>query len=74
MITAVLDASALLVYLRDEPGATPVDAVKAAELWQSRSPLSLADRFCLATATRLGTPAWTTDRSWGSSNSVRQLR
>lgn len=123
MIIAALDASAVLAWLQDEPGAdlvddlltqgaacstvnyaevaqkvyvrggnwgltsdllasyglqielaTPADAVRAAELWRETPHLSLADRFCLATARRLGVPAWTTDRAWGTSDSVKQLR
>lgn len=68
-VAKLLESSGLRVET-----ATPVDAVRAAELWRPGSPLSLADRFCLATATRLGVPAWTTDRSWGSSDTVKQLR
>lgn len=123
MTTAVLDASALLAFLLNEPGgdavgealesgaacstvnlsevaqklrvaggdwriadailegmglvvesATIVDAVKAADLWSEPPHLSLADRFCLATADRLGVPAWTADRAWGSSDTVKQIR
>lgn len=123
MIVAVLDASALLAHLQDEPGADIVedllnqgascstvnysevaqkvyarggnwtltadlmasyglrvepamsdDAVLAAKLWQDARRLSLADRFCLATARRLGVPAWTADRAWGSSDTVKQIR
>lgn len=123
MIVAVLDASALLAWLQDEPGAdivqdlldtgsacsavnyaevaqkvrtrggnwaltadlmasyrlqiepaTADDAVVAAALWKDDRQVSLADRFCLATAHRLGVPAWTTDRAWGSSDTVKQLR
>lgn len=59
--------------LRVEP-ATAADAVKAADLWQEAPHLSLADRFCLATAHRLSVPAWTTDRAWGSSDAVKQIR
>lgn len=67
--SAVLDGMGLVV---DSP--TAVDAVRAAELWQEAPHLSLADRFCLATAHRLGVPAWTADRAWGSGDSVVQLR
>lgn len=123
MIAAVLDASALLAFLNDEPGAaeveaalsagaacsavnysevaqkvrfaggswapvagllasyelevaamTEVDAVAAADLWQPGSPLSLADRVCLATAQRLGVPALTADRAWGDAHGVTQIR
>lgn len=123
MTTAVIDASALLAYLFDEPGAEVVqralldgaacsavnysevaqkvsaaaldwgtvravldamtlqvaeatsdDAVAAADLWHPGSTLSLADRFCLVTAARLGVPALTADRAWGESDAVRQIR
>lgn len=123
MITAILDASAVLAFLNDEPGtaeveaaltagaacsavnysevahkvrraggnwaavagllasyglevadASAVDALAAAELWQLGTPLSLADRFCLATAARLGVPAWTADRVWGEDAGIRQIR
>ncbi|MGC3993496.1 MAG: type II toxin-antitoxin system VapC family toxin [Propionicimonas sp.] len=123
MIIAVLDASALLAWLQDEPGADvvndllekgaacsavnyaevaqkvlarggnwvlsadlmasydlqlepaiPDDAVVAAVLWKQGDQLSLADRFCLATAQRLGVPAWTTDRAWGEGEGIRQVR
>lgn len=123
MIAAVLDASALLVFLNDEPGAveveealsagaacsavnysevaqkvryaggswapvagllasygmevapmTEVDAVAAADLWYPGSPLSSADRACLATAQRLGVPALTADRAWGDPDGIRQIR
>ena len=36
--------------------------------------LSLADRFCLATASRLGVLALTADRAWGDSEGIRQIR
>lgn len=66
---AVLDSMDLVVE-----AATTVDAVQAAELWQEAPHLSLADRFCLATAHRLGVPAWTADRAWGSGDTVKQIR
>ncbi|MFZ1411559.1 MAG: type II toxin-antitoxin system VapC family toxin [Micropruina sp.] len=65
----VLDAMGL-----DVLDATATDAVAAAELWKSGSSLSLADRFCLATAKRLAVPVLTADRAWGESESVRQIR
>ena len=40
------------------------DAVLAAQLWERGSSLSLADRFCLAVANRLGARAVTAERSW----------
>ncbi len=111
---AVLDASALLAFLHDEPGAEKVEAelasavissvnwaetvqrliargvdvgglrddlqeygltilsfsVEEAELagalWARTRDrgLSLGDRACLATAARLGLPAYTADRAW----------
>lgn len=66
---AILDGMGLAI----EP-ATAVDAVKAAELWQEAPNLSLAGRFCLATAHRLGVPAWTADRAWGEGEGVTQIR
>ena len=123
MTVAVLDASALLAFLSDEPGAaevevalsagatcsavnysevaqkvryaggswapvagllasyelviadmTEADALAAADLWRPGSPLSLADRFCLATAARLGVPALTADRAWGDTDGITQIR
>ncbi len=117
-MTVVLDASALLAYLNDEPGAERVetilptgaaisaatwaevlsktadvgleparlvsgladsgllggalriepllreDAERMAELRPLTRKLGLSDRACLALAIRLGSPAFTTDRSW----------
>ena len=123
MIHSLLDASALLAFLNDEPGADEVesaltagaacsavnysevaqkirhagadwanvagllssfdvevvpmtqqDAVAAADLWMPGTPLSLADRVCLATAARLGVPALTADRAWGEADGIRQIR
>lgn len=51
-----------------------VDAELAALRWRAGSGLSLADRICLATADRLGAVTWTADRTWGSSERVRQVR
>lgn len=115
-MTAVLDSSAVLAWLRDEPGATVVhpllpaavmsaanwsetwqkmhqhgadanratsrlrtlgvrveplteaDAVTAASLWtRTRAAgLSLADRCCLALATRLNLTTVTADTAWAS--------
>jgi PIN domain nuclease of toxin-antitoxin system len=113
-VTAVLDASAVLAWLQDEPGAdaaeahltegmigaanwsevlqkarqhgapaelvgrllssfglavadvTAHDGTEAASLWREGSPLSLADRLCLALGLRLGMPVITTDAAWES--------
>ena len=110
----VLDASAVLAYSQNEPGAPVVasilprslisslnwsevvqkalasgadadglrrdlealglevvpfaadDAELAARLWLRAPDLSLADRACLALALRVGLPAVTCDRAWGS--------
>lgn len=45
---------------------TPEDAELAAEMWRytRHLGLSLGDRYCLATAKRLGAPAVTADRAW----------
>lgn len=40
------------------------DAAVAASLWRTGSPLSLADRLCLALGLRLGAPVATTDAVW----------
>lgn len=51
--------------IRTEP-AGPLDAITAAKLWRTTrtAGLSLADRFCLALATRLDGPAITADTAW----------
>ena len=123
MIHSLLDASAVLAFLNDEPGADEVeaaliagaacsavnysevaqkirhadvdwvpvagllssctlevvpmtqeDAVAAADLWSPGTPLSLADRVCLATADRLGVPVLTADMAWGDADGIRQIR
>ena len=40
------------------------DAVRAAAMWRIGSPLSLADRLCLALGLRLGAPVATGDTAW----------
>lgn len=68
-------ASALLAsYGVATLDATAQDAEHAATSWRRGSGLSLADRFCLALATRLGTVALTADTAWGASDRVRQIR
>lgn len=66
---AILEGMGLVVE-----SAIAGDAVKAAELWSEAPHLSLADRFCLATAHRLGVPAWTADRAWGEREGIVQIR
>ena len=111
-MATVVDASAVLAWLQDEPGSEDAEAFlvegvigaanwsevlhkarqhgiepgavarllasfgltvaevvrtdgeRAAELWEPRSPLSLADRLCLALALRLDLPVATTDAAW----------
>ena len=68
-------ASALLAsYGLSTLDATARDAEIAAGMWQPGSGLSLADRFCLALATRLDAVALTADTAWGASERVRQIR
>jgi PIN domain nuclease of toxin-antitoxin system len=66
--------SLLLSYgLVIEP-VTPDDAEAAARLWKRGSGLSLADRICLATGSRLNATVWTADTTWGSRSPIRQVR
>lgn len=53
---------------------TQLDAEWAAKRWRRGEGLSLADRCCLALAARLGVPAWTADRAWGTAGPVHQIR
>jgi ribonuclease VapC len=68
-------AKALLVTygIAVEP-VLATDAEAAARRWRTGSVLSLADRLCLATADRLSAVVWTADRTWGESETVRQIR
>lgn len=111
-MTTVVDASVVLAWLQDEPGAddaepllmegvigaanwsevmqkarqhgapagvvgrllasfglsvvdvTEADAEIAAGLWQQGTPLSLADRLCLALGVRMDLPVATADAAW----------
>jgi ribonuclease VapC len=58
-VQAIVDSVGLTI----EP-ATRGDAVLASRFWEPGSPLSLADRFCLALAYRFDLPAVTADRAW----------
>jgi ribonuclease VapC len=62
-----LEQVGLSQVIRVDPG-TPADALAVARLRPlTRSAgLSLGDRYCLALAGRLGVPAATTDRAWGT--------
>lgn len=57
----------LAQVIRIDPG-NPADALSVARLrpLTRSSGLSLGDRYCLALAQRLGVPAATTDRAWGT--------
>jgi PIN domain nuclease of toxin-antitoxin system len=52
---------------------TAADGERAAELWHRGSPLSLADRLCLALALRLGAVAATADAEWQSQSEGPEL-
>ena len=113
-MTTVVDASVVLAWLQDEPGAdeaepllmegvigaanwsevlqkvrqhgapagvvarllasfgltvvdvTRADGEVAADLWQRGTPLSLADRLCLALGVRAGLPVATADAAWAA--------
>lgn len=68
-------ARALLAsYDLDLEPVTAGDAEQAAAAWSHGSALSLADRLCLALARRLGATAWTADTSWGTSETIQQIR
>ncbi|WP_419924935.1 PIN domain-containing protein [Candidatus Poriferisocius sp.] len=64
----------LLSYgIKIEP-VTGEDAEWAAQRWQPGEGLSLADRFCMALATRLDTDVLTADTAWGSAGRITQVR
>lgn len=50
------------------------DAESAAAAWHTGSPLSLADRLCLALADRLDATAWTADTAWRGHPRARPIR
>ncbi len=50
------------------------DAEAAAALWTPGSPLSLADRFCLALGARLELPVLSADRAWFNRPEVIPVR
>ena len=50
------------------------DAEWAARRWVRAEGLSLADRLCLALATRLGELALTADTTWGTAAPAQQIR
>ena len=50
------------------------DAEWAARRWRPGEGLSLADRLCLALGERLDTKVFTSDKSWGRSGRIVQIR
>ena len=60
----MLDASALLAYLLQEPGAKVVDGERAGQLWPHTRQQGLppGDRACLSPGLRLGLKVVTCDR------------
>jgi ribonuclease VapC len=64
----------LLSYPLDVEPVLRQDAEEAATRWRRGSGLSLADRLCLATASRLGATVWTADTAWGTASPIRQIR
>lgn len=61
-------------YELDVEPVTVDDAEWAARRWHRGEGLSLADRLCLALATRLGVEVLTADATWGSGKGIRQIR
>lgn len=59
--------------VRVEP-VTADDAEWAARRWVAGEGLSLADRLCLALASRLDAEVLTADVTWGSGGGIRQIR
>jgi len=64
----------LLSYPLQLVAVTVDDAEAAAAMWHEGTPLSLADRLCLALADRLELTALTADRSWQGLDRVELLR
>ncbi|WP_368794370.1 PIN domain-containing protein [Candidatus Synechococcus spongiarum] len=56
--------SFLTTYPLKVEQVTIEDGQRAAELWRQGTPLSLADRFCLALGQRLRIPVVTADKEW----------
>lgn len=69
-----LSRALLLSYQLGVEPVTAADAEWAARRWGRGEGLSLADRLCLALASRDGLEAWTADTAWGAEGNVRQVR
>lgn len=64
----------LLHYPLQIVSVTVDDAEAAAALWMPGSPLSLADRLCLALGARLQLPVLSADRAWFNRPDVIPVR
>ena len=64
----------LLSYPIQLSTVTVDDAEAAAAMWMPGSPLSLADRLCLALAGRLELPVLSADRAWFELDGVIPVR
>jgi len=64
----------LLSYPVQIAAVTIDDAEAAAAAWMPGSPLSLADRLCLALAARLKLPTLSADRAWFTLDGVVPVR
>lgn len=64
----------LLSYPLQIAAVTVDDAEAAAALWTTGSPLSLADRLCLALGARLELPVMSADRAWYELDRVIPVR
>jgi PIN domain nuclease of toxin-antitoxin system len=69
-----LSRSLMAVYGLEIEPVTASDAEWAARRWIRDEGLSLADRLCLALADPLDADVFTTDRTWGTSGRIRQIR
>jgi PIN domain nuclease of toxin-antitoxin system len=65
-VEAELAARLLTSFGLEVVDVTRDDAERAAQLWEPKSGLSLADRLCLALGLRLNVPVATTDGRWRS--------
>ncbi len=69
-----ISRSLLLSFPLQISSVTVDEAEAAAAMWEEGSPLSLADRLCLALADRLELPVLSADRAWFDLPRVIALR